>query len=215
MALNETPSPQKDIREDPIPLSLLNDFLYCSRRAALKAIEGWWGENEYTIRGQLAHEHADLPGYEVANGVKLIRALPVFSDRLGLSGRCDIVEQHPDRSLRPVEYKKGKRRQFENDDVQLCAQALCLEGMFFLPVVQGVVFHAASKRRRQVEFTPQLRKLTEEAIADLRRMLEAATVPPAVFKPECEGCSLYRICLPQITSLPGQVAQAARQLFRI
>ena len=77
---------------DSLPLSLLNDFLYCPRRAALKAIEGHREENEHTVRGDIAHEHADLPGYEVAKGVTLLRALPVWSERLGLSGKCDIVE---------------------------------------------------------------------------------------------------------------------------
>lgn len=200
--------------KEHIPLSLLNDFLYCPRRAALKAVEGWWGENVHTIRGDLAHEHADLPGYEVAKGVTLLRALPVFSERLGLSGKCDIVERHCDGSLCPVEYKKGKRRQFENDDAQLCAQALCLEEMFGRPVEHGAIFHAASKRRRDVEFTAELRKTTEDAIAELHRLVESETVPLAVFKPACEECSLYRICLPQVTSRPSSLARAAVDLFR-
>lgn len=199
---------------EALPLSLLNDFLYCQRRAALKAVEGWWGENVHTIRGDLAHEHADLPGYEVAKGVKLLRALPVFSERLGLSGKCDIVERHSDGSLSPVEYKKGKRRQFENDDAQLCAQALCLEEMFGRPVEHGAVFHAASKRRREVEFTAELRTTTEDAVAELHRLVEAGTVPLAIFKPACEECSLYRICLPQVTSRPSSLAKAAADLFR-
>src|SRR2546425_6013263 len=76
---------------ETLPLSLLNDFLFCPRRAALKAVEGWREENEHTVLGDIVHEHADLPGYEVAKGVKLLRALPVFSDRLGLSGKCDVV----------------------------------------------------------------------------------------------------------------------------
>jgi CRISPR-associated exonuclease Cas4 len=198
-----------------IPLSLLNDFLYCSRRAALKAIEGWRGENEHTVKGDLAHEHADLPGFEIAKGVKVLRALPVFSDRLGLSGKCDIVERHSDGSICPVEYKKGKRRQFENDDAQLCAQALCLEEMFGKPVEHGAVFHATSKRRREVEFTAELRKTTEDAVAGLHRMVKAAVVPPAIFKPACEECSLYAICLPQITSLPDSITLAATKLFQI
>jgi CRISPR-associated exonuclease Cas4 len=199
---------------EPLPLSLLNDHLYCPRRAALKVVEGQWGENVHTIRGDLAHEHADLPGYEVAKGVKLLRALPVFSERLGLSGKCDIVERTGDGSLCPVEYKKGKRRQFENDDAQLCAQALCLEEMFGKPVTRGAVFHAASKRRREVEFTAELRKTTEDAIAQLQRMVESQTVPLAVFKPACEECSLYRICLPQVTSRPGSLERAADELFK-
>ena len=146
--------------------------------------------------------------------MKLLRALPVFSDRLGLSGKCDIVERHSDGSLCPVEYKKGKRRQFVNDDAQLCAQGLCLEEMFGKPVEHGAVFHATSKRRREVEFTPELRKTTEDAVAGLHRMIKAAAVPSAVFKPACEQCSLYAICLPQITSLPDGLARAAAKLFQ-
>ena len=210
----ENPRPQFVSSPDALPLSLLNDFLYCPRRAALKVIEGWWGENEHTAWGELAHEHTDLPGYQVAKGVKLLRALPVFSERLGLSGRCDIVEQHSDGSLCPVEYKKGRRRRFENDDAQLCAQGLCLEEMFGEPVLRGAIFHAASKRRREVEFTAQLRRLTEDAVSELRRLVEAEAVPPAVFKPACEECSLYHICLPEITSRPASVLQAAAELFR-
>lgn len=195
-------------------MSLLNDLLYCPRRAALKIVEGCREENEHTILGDIAHEHADLPGYEVAKGVKLLRALPVFSERLGLSGKCDIVEKHPDGSLCPVEYKKGKRRRFENDDAQLCAQALCLEEMLGKPVGRGAIFHAASRRRREVEFTGQLRKITEDAVADLHRLVEAGVVPLALFKPACEECSLYEICLPQVTSRPDTLAKAAAQLFR-
>jgi CRISPR-associated exonuclease Cas4 len=242
---------------EALPLSLLNDLLYCPRRAALKVVEGWRGSNEHTVRGDIVHEHADLPGYEVAKGVTVLRALPVWSDRLGLSGKCDVVEarslkskvQSPESqdqraecgmrsaesevrsprseveseppyvgsyaSLAPVEYKKGKRRAFENDDAQLCAQGLCLEEMFGLTVERGAVFHAASKRRREVEFTAELRKLTEDAIAELHRLAASGSVPAAVFKPACEECSLYKICLPQVTSTSGGVARAAHRLFEI
>jgi CRISPR-associated exonuclease Cas4 len=166
------------------------------------------------VIGDLAHEHADLPGYEVAKGVKLLRALPVFSDRLGLSGKCDIVEQNEEGSLSPVEYKKGPRRKFVNDDAQLCAQALCLEEMFGKAVLRGAVFHAASKRRRDVEFTPQLRATTEEAIAALHLLVDTGNIPRAIFKPACEECSLFEICLPRLTSRPSGLEQAARRLFQ-
>ena len=200
---------------DSLPLSLLNDYLYCPRRAALKAIEGWWGENEHTVLGTLAHEHADLPGYEVARGVTLLRALPVWSERLGLSGKCDIVERHADGSLVPVEYKKGRRRTFENDDAQLCAQALCLEEMLGSAVRKGAVFHAQSKRRREVEFDSALRSLTEQAIADLHALVDSSAVPPAVFKPACEECSLYTLCLPKATCAESRANRLSRQLFEI
>ncbi len=199
---------------EAFPLSLLNDFLFCPRRAALKAIDGCWGENVHTVIGDLAHEHADLPGYELAKGVKLLRALPVFSDRLGLSGICDIVEQNAANELSPVEYKKGPRRKFINDDAQLCAQALCLEEMFGKAVPRGAVFHAANKRRRSVEFTLQLRAATEEAIAALHLLVEAGNIPQAIYKPACEGCSLYEICLPKLTSRPSGLERAKRRLFQ-
>ena len=196
-----------------LPLSLLNDFLYCHRRAALKVVEGWRSANQHTARGDIVHEHADLRGYEIAKGVKLLRALPVFSDRLGLNGKCDIIEQRPDGSLFSVEFKVGKRRQWENDDAQLCAQALCLEEMFQTTIPRGAVFHADSKRRREIEFTPALRTLTEKTIADLHALLDSTAIPRAEFREACEECSLYEICLPRVTSRPALSHQAAKRLF--
>jgi len=273
-----------------LPLSLLNDFLYCSRRAALKTIEGWRSGNEHTARGNIVHDHADLPGYEVANGVTLLRALPVWSERLGLSGKCDIVEvhaqpsdgrdalprvqeprtspsprpsgfpsppqasspiqdvrsaqrgppglrseasarqagegedgaaqiireqaRHPYRAMVPVEYKRGKRRQWVNDDVQLCAQALCLEEMFGTAIPAGAIFHAESKRRREVEFTAELRAKTETTAAELHELVQSQQVPPAIFKPACEECSLYGICLPQATRADSRARQLSHALFK-
>ena len=196
-----------------IPLSALNHFLYCNRRAALIHVEGIFVDNQHTLQGNIVHEHADLPGYEFAKGVILLRALPVWSERLGLSGKCDIVEQHPGGALVPVEFKKGKRRHFDNDDVQLCAQALCLEEMFARPVERGAVFHAASKRRREVEFTAELRALTEQTAAEVHALLSSDSVPSAVLKPQCAECSLYEVCLPQLTSHPPGLDRAMRRLF--
>jgi CRISPR-associated exonuclease Cas4 len=113
----------------------------------------------------------------------------------------------------PVEYKKGKRREFENDDAQLCAQALCLEEMFSIPIQCGAVFHAESKRRRDVVFTPELRSLTEQAIKELHRLIDAEQAPLAQFKPACEECSLFNICLPRVTSQPALLRRAMTQLF--
>jgi CRISPR-associated exonuclease Cas4 len=199
---------------EALPLSLLNDFLYCNCRAALKVVEGWRSANQHTARGDIVHEHADLRGYEIAKGVKLLRALPVFSDRLGLNGKCDIIEQRPDGSLFPVEFKVGKRRQWENDDAQLCAQALCLEEMFQTTIPRGAVFHADSKRRREIEFSTELRALTEKTIADLHALLDSTAIPRAEFREACEECSLYEICLPKATGADSRAAQLADQLFK-
>lgn len=199
---------------DPLPLSLLNDFLYCTRRAALKVVEGWRQANEHTARGDIVHEHSDLAGYEVVKGVTLLRALPVWSERLGLNGKCDIVEQHPDGSLYPVEFKVGRRRQWENDDAQLCAQALCLEEMFNVSIPRGAVFHADSKRRREVQFSAELRALTRQTIHDLHALLATGAVPPAVFKPACEDCSLFDVCLPKATAGAHRASRLAQALFQ-
>ena len=221
---------------EALPLSLLNDYLYCPRRAALKIVEGWRSANQHTNRGDIVHEHADLPGYEVAKGVTLLRALPVWSERLGLNGKCDIVEvelrsnmksQSSDfksgsfAALRPVEFKLGKRRQWDNDDAQLCAQALCLEEMFGLQIPKGAVFHADSKRRREVEFTSALRELTLNAISNLHALISRSDLsdipklPPAVWRQACEECSLFDICLPKATSVDSRAGRLAEQLFKI
>jgi CRISPR-associated exonuclease Cas4 len=131
-----------------------------------------------------------------------------------LSGKCDIVEQRPDQSLFPVEFKVGKRRQWENDDAQLCAQALCLEEMFHTAIPRGAVFHADSKRRREIEFTPALRSLTEKTVADLHGLLESTAIPRAEFREACEECSLYEICLPKATGMGSRAAQLSGQLFK-
>jgi CRISPR-associated exonuclease Cas4 len=218
--------------KERLPLSLLNDYLYCPRRAALKIVEGWREANVHTERGNIVHEHSDLAGYEVVKGVKLLRALPVWSERLGLNGKCDIIEVGPadpnssfdirhSQFIRPVEFKVGRRRQWANDDAQLCAQALCLEEMFGAPVPRGAIFHAESKRRRDVEFTAELRQLTENAVAALHALLDSAlrtrhsALPAAVFKPACEECSLFKICLPQVASQPARLARITRSLFEI
>src|SRR5580700_5448013 len=147
---------------EPLPVSALNHLLYCERRCALIHIEGVFVENAYTLEGRMAHEGADTPGYETAAGVRSVRALPLYSRRYDLSGRADIIEFH--RKARdveqpyPVDYKRGKKSKWDNDDVQLCAQALCLEEMLDVEVPAGAIFHGASRRRREVIFTAGLRQ---------------------------------------------------------
>jgi len=192
---------------EPVLISALNQYVFCPRRCALMHIEGIWSDNEHTTVGSLLHDHADEPGYETDGAVTLLRALPLYSSRYGLVGKADIVEMRAGVPA-PVEYKKGKRRQFENDDIQLCAQALCLEEMFGVAVTEGCIYHAASKRRRKVVFDEKLRSETLQTIDAVRRLLADIHVPPAVLKPRCDGCSLYSICLPELT---GAGASAERQ----
>lgn len=198
-------------------LSSINDYLFCPRRLALHQIEGVFIESAYVLEGIYDHERADTPGVENRPGVRIVRALPLFSKRLGLSGKADIVEFHrqPDGSEipLPVDYKRGKRRKWDNDDAQLCAQALCLEEMLAASVPSGAIYHAASKRRREVSFTPELRSMTEMAIGQIRALLASGRVPPAVLMPRCDGCSLREVCLPEITSGGAAVAREMKNLF--
>jgi CRISPR-associated exonuclease Cas4 len=183
---------------ETISISALNQFIFCPRRCALMHVEGIWSDNEHTAKGTILHKTADDSGYETEKGVKLLRALPLFSEKFGLSGKADIVERRGAEII-PVEYKKGKRRQFENDDIQLCAQALCLEEMFETTVARGFIFHAASRRRREVVFDAALKNETIKTIEAVRALLQSETVPAAELKPRCDGCSLYGICLPKLS----------------
>ncbi len=183
---------------ETVLVSALNDYVFCPRRCALHHIEGMWSDNEHTTIGSLLHEHTDTPGYETDGDVVLLRGLPLYSSRYGLTGKADIVEMRAGRPT-PVEYKKGKRRKFENDDVQLCAQAFCLEEMFGVTVEEGFIYHAASRRRRRVTFDANLRAETLQAIEAVRRLLAEGRVPAAVLAPRCDGCSLRSVCLPELT----------------
>jgi len=199
----ETPIPPGGRAPEPLPLSALNHHLYCSRRAYLIHAEGVFVDNEHTVLGDLAHEAVDTPGYEHRAGWELLRALPLFSDQLGLSGKADLVEVRripgSDRiaEARPVEYKKGPARRWSNDLVQLCAQALCLEEMIGIRVEGGLIFHVASAKRTEVVFDATLRALTVATLDALRATLAQPVAPPAVLKPQCDGCSLRGVCLPE------------------
>ena len=183
---------------ETIAISTLNQFAFCPRRCALMHIEGIWSDNEHTAKGTILHEHADERGYETIGGAKLLRALPLYSSKYGLSGKADIVEIRG-KEIIPVEYKKGKRRKFDNDEIQLTAQALCLEEMFSTEIKRGFIYHASSKKRREVLIEENLRNLTLETIEKVRRLLSNEIIPKAEYKPRCEGCSLYNICLPKLS----------------
>lgn len=184
--------------EDVIAISALNQYVFCPRRCALMHVEGIWSANEHTAKGTILHDHADERGYEVIGKAKLLRALPLYSNQYGLSGKADIVEIRGDEII-PVEYKKGKKRDFNNDNIQLTAQALCLEEMFQTQISRGFIYHASSKKRREVILDENLRAETINTIEIVRELLAKETIPPAEYKPRCEGCSLYNICLPKLS----------------
>ena len=185
----------------PIPLSALQHWCYCPRQCALIHIEQVFADNLYTLRGQAVHRQVDEPGVDTRAGLRAERALPVWSDRLRLIGKCDVVEFEADGTPYPVEYKVGSRAKAAwiaaCDDLQLAAQALCLEEMTGKTVPAGALFYAKSKRRREVSIDAELRRRVEAATLDVRKLLDAAVLPASTFDERCAKCSLAEICQPQ------------------
>jgi CRISPR-associated exonuclease Cas4 len=205
---------------DPIPLSALQHWAYCPRQCALIHIEQVFAENLYTQRGQALHKRVDDPGAEIREGLRVARALPLFNDLLGLSGKADIVEFLPDGTPYPVEYKHGSRHKRADiaacDDIQLAAQALCLEEMFGLPVPEGALYYASSRRRRIVTVDADLRAKTMAAITAVRALLqEGSTLPPPRNDDHCPACSLRELCQPQISPELVAYGEARQHLFTV
>lgn len=199
--------------EDPIPLSALQHWSYCPRQCGLIHLEQCFEDNIHTARGQAVHALVDTPGYEIKAGVRVERALPVWHDVMGLIGKADCVEFHPDGRVYPVEFKHGPRRQKQHDDVQLAAQALCLEAMLNCQIPHGAIYHASSHRRREVAMTPALRTLVAETAELIRAMLASGRLPPPANDTRCKECSLKDICQPEALSAQARQTQQRRALF--
>ena len=178
-------------------ISALEHFSYCPRQFALIHIEQAFDENVYTKRGNAVHERVDEPGVELREGMRVERALPVWSERLGLIGKCDIVEFEADGTPFPLEYKHGPKRAKEHDDLQLAAQALCLEEMTGKPVLKGAIYHFSSRRRREVNISTSLREKVDAALAGIRSLMREGRLPPPVNDKRCDHCSLKDICQPE------------------
>lgn len=197
-----------------IMISALEHYSYCARQCALIHIEQTFDENIYTLRGILAHERVDEVITRHEDGMRVERALPLWSRRLGLSGRADVVEFHGDTPY-PVEYKQGKRREWQYEAIQVCAQALCLEEMLGLPVPLGAIYYCSSRSRREVVFDEFLRAAVEEATEGVRAMLRNTHLPPAVNDQRCAKCSLIESCLPGVVIRPGRLQYYRSTLFKI
>ena len=187
------------VGEDELtPISALLHMLYCPRRCALIHIERQWSENRFTAEGRILHERIDAGGRERRSGVTIERSVPLRSLRLGVSGIADVVEIRGDGRPFPIEYKRGRPEAHRADEVQLCAQAICLEEMLDRSVPEGALFYGRSRRRKAVVFDPALRALTERVAADTRNLLAAGDTPPPEFEArKCNACSLREVCQPQ------------------
>lgn len=198
-----------------IPLSALQHMLFCPRQCALIHLEQQWAENRYTAEGRILHERADHLGHERRRGVHTAMALPLANEALGLTGVADVVEFDESRQpavVRPIEYKRGRPKSHRADEVQLCAQALCLEEMLGVSIEQGALYYGKTRRRKVVVFDDELRTLTLRVTADTRALLDGNRTPPAIYEPKrCDRCSLIGVCQPQVM---GKQRSASRWLAR-
>lgn len=201
--------------DDLLPISALQHLLFCERQCALIHIEQAWAENRLTVEGKILHEKVHAGGTESRRDVRVSCGVALRSLRLGLSGKADVVEFHRSTAITvkavslpgvkgrwqpfPVEYKRGRPKVDRCDEVQLCAQALCLEEMLGVSVPAGALFYGAPRRRKDIGFDPDLRAQTEEAAGRLHALIRSGRTPPAVYEERCQRCSLIAICLPRCT----------------
>ncbi len=203
--------------DDPIPLAALQHWHYCPRQCGLIHLEQVFDENVHTLRGQAVHATVDKAGVQTAKGVRVERALPLWHDELGLVGKADVVELCAGGVPYPVEYKHGSRHKAADiaacDDIQLAAQAMCLEAMTGTAVDEGAIYYATSKRRRVVPITVQLRAQVEQTAQAIRRMFATGQLPPPLAGEQavkrCKACSLIDRCQPQAAHAELIAARAA------
>lgn len=187
---------------DLIPISALQHYLYCPRQCALIHIERQWAESRHTAEGRLLHERTDRPQIERRKGVRTVTAMPLLHLELGITGVADVVEFHDSdmgEQAFPVEYKRGRPKAHRADEVQLCAQGLCLESMLGRAVGAGALFYGKIRRRKDVVFDDELRTLTQRTIVDTRAMMHSGVTPTATYDAKrCDACSLIDLCQPRL-----------------
>ena len=206
--------------DDLLPIASLQHLAFCTRQWALMYLERQWEENRLTAEGRLLHERVHSPSTGISASVRIARALPVRSLRLGLVGIADVVEFRPvsatDHPLEtdyaegdsldsisdwrpyPIEYKRGKPKPHRADEIQLCAQALCLEEMIGVPVPEGAIFYNQPHRRTLVTFDDELRRLTEYYAALAHKLFQQRETPAPKYEKKCRSCSLFNLCLPKL-----------------
>lgn len=192
-----------------IPISALQHLLYCPRQCALIHLEQLWTENAQTVQGRLLHQRADQPHAGQRRGVRTVTAMPISHPDIGIHGVADVVEfdgRGPDAAAMPVEYKRGRPKAHRADEVQLCAQALCLEHMLGQRIAAGALFYGQTRRRQEVVFDDSLRALTLHTVAAVRAMFASGYTPAATYEAaRCDRCSLLADCRPQMLGRAGGV----------
>lgn len=199
--------------EDWLQLSGLQHFAFCRRQWALIHIENQWAENFRTVDGHLMHEHVHDQEFRESRGERLIvRGLAIHSAELGISGQCDAVEFHRDPDgvplqgreglwrPYPVEYKRGKPKEYRADELQLCAQAMCLEEMLCCTIPEGALYYGEPRRRTVVQLTPELRRQIQDSLSEMHELFKKRYTPRVKPSKACNACSLKELCLPKLMS---------------
>ena len=198
--------------DEMLMLSGIQHYVFCPRQWALIHIEQVWADNRLTVEGQLLHERADNPFYRQKNGACVsLRSVAISSRQLGLYGFTDVVELQPsevaDNCIKhpsypgfwkpyPVEYKHGHAKPDERDEVQLAAQAICLEELYQIRIERGYLFYGETRRREEVLIDERLRLFTQRCADEMHSLYKAKTVPRAMKSGKCSNCSLFDICIP-------------------
>lgn len=196
-----------------LPLSALQHWLFCPRQCCLIHVEGLWAENRLTAEGRVLHERADAGHPDSRTGARVLRSVRIASEAHGLHGVADVVETRGGMPY-PVEYKRGRPKAHRADEVQLCAQAICLEEMTGQTISEGALFYGRNRRRKAVAMDGELRALTLRVAGEARAAIGAGLLPAPLYEPRrCEACSLIDLCRPRAPRDPGD-AWMARRLAR-
>ena len=186
--------------EEWLLISRLQHYLFCSRQFAILELEQYWSENFFTMSGKVLHCRVDLPGVRSGGRRRVEYSLPLCSRRLGLTGRADAVEfivKGKVSEVYPIEYKRGKPKTERCDEVQLCAQALCLEEMMNQAIERAFLFYFETRQRVEVKIDGPLRQLTLENVMACHQLIIEKISPPAVYqRRKCAACSVADYCLP-------------------
>ena len=196
--------------DDLIPLSALQHMLFCPRQCALIHVERLWAENVFTAEGRILHDRTDKPGAATKKGLRIVTGMPLRSFALGVTGVADVVEFHEDQGRWrpfPVEYKRGRPKAHRADEVQLCAQAVCLEEMLGETISEGALFYGRTRRRTTIVFDDDLRALTRRVAEETRALIASGRTPPPVHDKRCDSCSLEPLCRPEALQKPKSVAR--------
>lgn len=182
---------------DYVSIAALNQYSYCPHRCWRMFCAGEFSDNQYTIEGTSLHERVHTLSEINRDETWQVRAIWLKSEKYQLIGKSDLIES-AEGKLYPVEYKRGKKGEWDNDELQVCAQALCLEEMTGQAITQGYVYYAQSHQRQLVEISAQLRQSAIAMVETLQVLLQTGKMPPAIYGKKCQGCSLKEQCLPQV-----------------